>query len=387
MQDAIKDKVAIVGMGCTKFGEHWEKSSEDLVIEAAYEAFEDAGIDPSRIEAAWLSTVYGMSAWTLANPLKLSNIPITRVENQCTSGMDALRNAVFAVSCGMYNVVLVLGVEKLKDTGLAGLPQSEMFPNFHTIGSGFSAPGGFAFPAARYFAKYGANKTHLAKIAVKNHYNGTLSPKAHFQREVTLEQVLNAPIISWPLGLFDCCPTTDGAAAAIITRRELAKGFRDDYILIRGISLSVDAGFTPLRPAFDYLHWPATEEAAKSAYRQAGISDPFHEIDLAEVHDCFTITELLNYEDLSLCPRGQAKDYIDSGTFNLDGELPVCPSGGLKSFGHPVGATGLRMIYECYLQLRGQAGPRQVKGAEVALAHNIGGPPQISSVCIVHNRY
>ena len=386
MQDAIKDKVAIVGMGCTKFGEHWQKSSEDLVIEAAYEAFEDAGIGPSQIEAAWLSTVYGLSAWTLANPLKLSDIPVTRVENQCTSGMDALRNAVFAVSCGMYNVVLVLGVEKLKDTGLAGLPQSEMFPNFHMIGSGFSAPGGFAFPAARYFAKYGANKTHLAKIAVKNHHNGALSPKAHFQREVTLEQVLNAPIISWPLGLFDCCPTTDGATAAIITRREIAKGFRDDYILISGISLSVDAGFTPLRPAFDYLHWPATEAAAKSAYRQAGITDPFHEIDLAEVHDCFTITELLNYEDLGLCPRGQAKDYIDSGTFNLDGELPVCPSGGLKSFGHPVGATGLRMIYECYLQLRGQAGPRQVKGAEVALAHNIGGPPQISSVCIVHNR-
>jgi len=387
LQDAIKDKVAIVGMGCTRFGEHWQKSSEDLVIDAAYEAFEDAGIGPDRVEAAWLSTVYGLSAWTLANPLKLSNIPITRVENQCTSGMDALRNAVFAVACGMYDVVLVLGVEKLKDTGLAGLPQSEMFPNFHMIGSGFSAPGGFAFPAARYFAKYGADKTHLAKIAVKNHHNGTLSPKAHFQREVTLEQVLNAPIISWPLGLFDCCPTTDGASAAIITRRELAKEFRDDYILIGGISLSVDAGFTPLRPKFDYLHWPATEAAAKSVYRQVGISDPFHEIDLAEVHDCFTITELLNYEDLGLCPRGQAKDYIDSGTFALDGELPVCPSGGLKSFGHPVGATGLRMIYECYLQLRGQAGPRQVKGAEVALAHNIGGPPQISSVCIVHNRY
>ena len=387
MQDAIKDKVAIVGMGCTKFGEHWEKSSEDLVIEAAYEAFEDAGIDPGQIEAAWLSTVYGLSAWTLANPLKLSGIPITRVENQCTSGMDALRNAVFAVACGMYDVVLVLGVEKLKDTGLAGLPQSEMFPNFHMIGSGFSAPGGFAFPAARYFAKYGATKAHLAKIAVKNHHNGTLSPKAHFQREVTLEQVLNAPIISWPLGLFDCCPTTDGAAAAIVTRRELASRFRDDYILIGGIGLSVDAGFTPLRPAFDYLHWPATEAAARSAYGQAGISDPLHEIDLAEVHDCFTITELLNYEDLGFCPRGQAKDYIDDGTFELDGELPVCPSGGLKSFGHPVGATGLRMIYECYLQLRGQAGPRQVQGAEVALAHNIGGPPQISSVCIVHNRY
>ncbi len=386
MNGAITDKVAIVGMGCTKFGENWSKSSEDLVIDAAYEAFEDAGVSPDQIQAAWLSTVYGLSAWTLANPLKLSGIPITRVENQCASGMDALRNAVFAIACGMYDIVLVLGVEKLKDTGLAGLPQSEMFPNFHMIGAGFSAPGGFSLPAARYFAKYGATKEHLAKIAVKNHHNGTFSPKAHFQREVTMEQVLNAPIISWPLGLFDCCPTTDGAAAAIVTRRELARNFRSDYILIRAITLAVDAGFTPLRPAFDYLHWPATQTAAKETYKQAGISNPFKEIDLAEVHDCFTITELLNYEDLGFCPKGEAKDYIDSNTFTLEGELPVCPSGGLKSFGHPVGATGLRMVYECYLQLRGLAGNRQVKGAEVALAHNIGGPPQISSVCIVHNR-
>ncbi len=386
MQDAIKDKVAIVGMGCTKFGENWDQSIDDLVVEAAYKAFEDAGIGPEQVQAAWLGTVYGLSAWTLANPLQLGNIPITRVENQCTTGTDALRNAIFAVACGMYEVVLVLGVEKLKDTGLSGLPQSEMFPNFHMIGSRFSAPGGFALPAARYFAKYGATREHLAKIAVKNHHNGTFSPKAHFQREITMEQVLKAPMVSWPLGLFDCCPTTDGATAAVITRSDLANNFRDDYILVRAISLSVDAGFTPLRPAFDYLNWPATESAAQDAYRQAGITDPFREIHLAEVHDCFTLTELLNYEDLGFCPRGEAKDYVDNNTFALDGELPVNPSGGLKSFGHPVGATGLRMIYECYLQLRNKAGKRQVKGAEVALTHNVGGPPQISSVCIVHNR-
>ncbi len=384
MTDAFKDKVAIIGMGCTKFGENWDKSLDDMIVEATYEAYEDAGIEPDVIEAGWIGTVYSAYSGTLmSDPLKLDGRPITRVENQCASPLDALRNACFAVASGMYKVVLVVGAEKLKDTGFSGTPLHEFSTNFGITAATWSAPASFALPAMRYFEKYGATKEHLAKIAVKNHRNGARRPKAHFQREVTMEQVMNAPIIAWPLGLFDCCPTTDGVAAAIICRKELAKNFRKDYVNIRAMGLALDAGLHIFRPNFDYLGWPATVNAARMAYDIAGIKEPFKEIDLAEVHDCFTMTELLTYEDLGFCPRGEAKDYIDSGVFSAEGELPVNIDGGLKSFGHPIGASGLRMVYEIYKQLQGKAGANQLKNPEVGLAHNIGGLPQVGCVAIL----
>lgn len=378
---SIKDKVAIIGMGCTKFGENWDKSAEDMIIEAAYEAFEDAGIGPDAIDAAWVgTTTSGVAGSSIANPLKLRDIPITRVENFCATGLDALRNAVYGVACGEFDIALVLGFEKLKDYGGRGLPLARLHP---VITFGRTAPGMFSLACARYFEKYGATKETLAKIAVKNHKNGALNPKAHFQREITIEQVMKAPIIAWPLGLLDCCPTTDGAAAAIITRRELAPRFNPDYVLIKAITLTVDSMYPALRPEHDFLHWPATQVACKKAFEQVGITNPLKQLSLAEVHDCFTITELLIYEDMGLCEKGQAKEMVDAGVFELNGELPVNPDGGLKSFGHPVGASGLRMVYEIYKQLQGKAGKRQIKNVELGLAHNLGGPPQVCAVAII----
>jgi acetyl-CoA C-acetyltransferase len=381
MAESIKDKVAIIGMGCTKFGENWEWSVEDMVVDAVYEAYADAGVGPEAIEAAWVGTAYsGAGGSLLGDIIKLHDIPITRVENFCATGMEAFRNACYAVAAGVYDTVLAVGVEKLKDSGLQGLPDSMPRP---VLGVGRTAPGSFALIASRYFAKYGIGKETLAKIAVKNHRHGALNPKAHFQREITIEQVLKAPIIAWPLGLFDCCPTTDGAAAAIITRQNLAPKVRPDYIPVKALALSVSSMWPQFRPGFDYLGFSANVTAAQSAYQQAGIKDPLKELDLAEVHDCFTITELIIYEDLGFCPRGEAKRFIDDGVFELSGELPVNTDGGLKSFGHPIGASGLRMIYEVYKQLQGKAGPRQVKNPKLGLAHNLGGTPQVCCITIL----
>jgi acetyl-CoA C-acetyltransferase len=376
----LSDRVAIIGMGCTKFGEHWDKGAEDLIVEAAYEAFEDAGVEPAQIEAAWVGTLTsGVSGLALTHPLKLQYIPVTRVENMCATGQDALRNAAFAVAAGAYDLVLVVGFEKLKDTGYSGLPGAAST----VLEAGRTAPGAFALAANRYFHKYGIGKEELAKISVKNHYNGARNKKAHFQKEVTIEQVMNAPMVAAPLGLFDCCPTTDGAAAAIITRAELAPKFKKDYVNIKAMGLAVGPGTGRMDPEFDFTSFPETKAAAKQVYDQLGIRDPRREISMAEVHDCFTITELIIYEDLGFCEPGKAKADIDAGTFTLKGELPVNTDGGLKSFGHPIGASGLRMLYEIYNQLLGRAGERQVKNMKLGLAHNLGGNPGLFTCSII----
>jgi len=377
----IRDKVAVIGVGCCKFGENYHQSSEDMVVDAALEAYADAGIEPDRIQAAWVGTIGSGTAGTaLADPLKLFNIPITRVENYCASGMDAFRNAALAVASGMYDVVLALGFEKLRDSGQRGLGTFGTHP---VIGHGTTAPSLFAMAATRYFKTYGIDKHTLAQVAMKNHHNGTMSPKAHFQMEVSEDQVLNAPLICSPLGLFDCCPTTDGAAAAIICSREVAKQFRADPIWVKGVGLAVTTGEPYMKPGFAYTGFPATTLAAQSAYEQAGVTAK--DIDLAEVHDCFTITEILNYEDLGFCARGEGGHFVAEGRASIGGELPVNPSGGLKSFGHPIGATGIRMIYEVCQHLWNKAGARQVKGAELGLAHNLGGPGSVGCVTILGN--
>ncbi|MCL4441420.1 MAG: acetyl-CoA acetyltransferase [Firmicutes bacterium] len=378
----IKDRVAIIGMGCTKFGEHWDKSAEDLMVEAAYEAYEDAGIEPKDIKAAWLGMQYafGTARGTmLSHALKLEYIPITRVENACCTATDAFRNACYAVAAGIYDLVLVLGIEKLKDAGVSGLPVSYAPFWGSRVDPPAPAPVQFALAATRYFHQYGLSyeegKKTLGKIAVKNHHNGSFNPKAHFQKEITLDQVIKAPIIASPLGLFDCCGVSDGAAAAIITTPELAKNFRQDYILVKGLGLSCGARQGVLQDDYDMVHFEETVSAGRIAYQEAGIENPREEVDLAVVHDCFTITELLIYEDLGFSPRGRAKEDIDAGFFTLEGGLPVNTDGGLKCFGHPIGASGLRMIYEVYKQLQGKAGARQVKKADIGLTHNLGGWP------------
>ncbi|MEE8473518.1 MAG: acetyl-CoA acetyltransferase [Dehalococcoidia bacterium] len=378
---AIRDKVAIIGMGCTKFGENWDMSAEDMMIEAAYEAYEDAGVGPEDIEAAWVGTVAsGITGNLLAAPLKFRFMPITRIENACGTGQDTLRNATLGVACGLYDMVLVMGVEKLKDSGLSGLPEFFTHPVY---GQGATAPGRWALGATRYFSSVGLSpeegKRCLAKIAMKNHHNGTMSPKAHFQREITMEQALNAPVIAWPLGLFDCCPTTDGAAAAIITSTETAKKLRPakDYVLVRGFGVAMGSGWGKENFDYKYDYLPETIAAGKQAYEQAGITDPRRELSMAQIHDCFTIAEMMEYEALGFSPAGKASEDIDAGTFELTGELPVNTDGGLKSFGHPVGATGIRMCYEIYKQIQGKAQlpARQLKDPKMGLAMAQGGHP------------
>jgi acetyl-CoA C-acetyltransferase len=391
--ESIKDKVAIIGMGCTKFGENWEMSATDMVVEAAYEAFEDAGIEPKDVDAAWLGTyMSGLSGQVLAKPLKLSYIPITRVENMCATGSDAIRNAAYAIAAGVCDVALALGVEKLKDNGYSGLPDTELVQglNFseNTYRSRtFTAPGHFAMMATAYFKKYGLSpdegKKALAMIEVKNHHNGSLHPKAHFQNEITLETVLKAPIIAWPLGLFDCCGVSDGAAAAILTRKDLAKKFRPDPVYIKALQIAVGPQEGYISTEYDWSHVEETFRAGEEAYKEAGIKEPKKEISIAEVHDCFSITEMVIYEDLQFSPRGQAKYDIEGGRFTLDGELPVNTDGGLKCFGHPIGASGLRMMYEVYKQLQGKAGPRQIKNPSLGLTHNLGGTPGSATISVL----
>lgn len=380
--ESIKDKVSIVGMGCTKFGECFDKSVSDMLIDAVQEALGDAGIELKDVQAGWVGTLLGgLTGGILSEALQWDNIPITRVENNCASALEALRAGMFAIAAGAYDVVLVAGVEKCKDTGTGSLT----FPyGYHPAFGYMQAPAAYASAAIRYFEKYGIDiedgRKLMAQIAVKNHYNGTLAPKAHFHMEITPEKVLKAPIIAWPLGLFDCCPTTDGASAAILVRSDLAKKFRDDYILLKGMGLAVGkrdvySGRIKEREDSDYSIWNETVAASRQAYEQAGIKDPRKEISVASVHDCFTITELINYESLGLSSIGKAREDVESGFFTLEGDLPVNTDGGLKAFGHPVGASGLRMVYELYQQIQGKADKRQVKNIDLGLAHCQGGNP------------
>ena len=394
MAESIKDKVAIVGMGCSQFGERWDVSADDLVIEAAYEAYEDAGIEPKDIQAAWVGTVRGSTAaGPLVGPLKLRSIPATRVENACGTGHEAIRNGAYAVAAKAFDLVLVLGVEKLKDVGFAGLGAGG-FPEISTgvdkwhptYAYGVTPPGRYALAATRYFAKYGLDfeegKRMLAEISVKSHYYGALNPKAHLRREVTAEDVVNAPMIAWPLGLYDCCGVTDGAAAAILCRAEDAKHFRKDYVTIKGFGAASGPGMGKVLTDYDYAWWDETEAAARQVYREAGIKEPRKELDLVELHDCFSIAELIATESLLLCDRGKYKEQIsDPRAYYLEGDIAINTSGGLKSFGHPIGASGCRETYENYKQIQGKAQypDRQKKkwktDERFCLAHNQGGHP------------
>ena len=380
MPESIRDKVAIVGAGCSKFGENWTMAPEDMIVDAAYEAYADAGIeDPQeQIEAVFCGSVYpSRGTAEVAESLKLFGRPVSLVQNYCATGTDAFRYAVFALACGAYETVLVVGFDKPKDRGVSG--PSVMMTGVRDLPA--TPAGWFSLCAARYFEKFGAGREDLARIAVKNHHNGTLAPKSMLKREITVDDVLKARIISWPFGLYDCAAQSDGAAALVLTRRSNAKSFRDDPVLVKAVSIAL-APNPQTDPTFDFLGWKPTVYAAEDAYRQAGIDDPAAQIDVAQVHDCFTLTEMLTYEDLGLCEKGGAKERVEAGTYALDGELPVNTDGGLKTFGHPTGATGVRMLYENVLQLQGRAEARQVSDATVALSHNIGGAPQTCGMTI-----
>ena len=396
MAKGIKDKVAILGMGCSKFGERWDKEADDLMLEAFAEAIKDAGIEKNQIQAAWLATAIeeahvGKSGIPLAIALRLPYIPVTRVENYCASGSEAFRGAVYAVASGAVNVALALGVEKLKDTGYGGLPQRSRGVLNSMYWANVSAPGSFAQLASAYRAKHKKPleelKRAMAHISVKSHDNGARNPKAHLRNKIAISTVLEAPMVASPLGLYDCCGVSDGAACAIVTTPEIARAHgKGDLITVKALQLAVSNGTEVQHNSWDGSYFATTRIAAKRAYEEAGIKSPRDELSLIEVHDCFSITELVTMEDLHISPEGGAvKDVLD-GFYDADGPMPCQIDGGLKCFGHPIGASGLRMLYEHYLQFQGRAGERQRKDEpRLGLTHNLGGFPHqnVSSVVIV----
>src|SRR5881409_580827 len=334
--NGIRDRVAIVGMGCTPFGERWDKSASDLLVDATKDATASAGIDLKDIDAFWLGTLFsGQSGLTLSRPLKIDYKPVSRLENFCATGSEAFRNACYAVAAGAYDIAMAIGVEKLKEV--------------------------------------------MTRIAWKNHKNGALNPRAQFRKEVPKDTIACSPLVAGALGIFDCSGVSDGSAAAIIVRAEDAHRYTDKPLYVKALSFVAGPAAGPMDPDYDYTTFPEVVASAVDAYAQAGIKDPRQELAMAEVHDCFTPTELVLMEDLAFASRGTAWKDVLAGTFDLDGELAVNPDGGLKSFGHPIGASGLRMLFEAWLQLRGEAGKRQIasvgRGRKLALTHNLGGAP------------
>jgi acetyl-CoA C-acetyltransferase len=394
MATGIRDKVAIIGMGCTKFGERWDVGSEELMVEAFEEAIEDAGIDRQEIQAAWLGTCFeevnvGKSALPLSLTLRLPKIPVTRVENFCATGTEAFRGACYAVASGAYDIALALGVEKLKDIGYGGLPNwgSDAGTLSWQLMPNVTAPGAFAQLATAYAAKHSIShedlKQAMAHVSAKSHANAVLNPKAHLRRAVTVEQVMAAPTIAYPLGLFDCCGVSDGAACAIFTTPDIAKGLgKKDFVSVKALQLALSSGEEMGYNDWDGDHFITTSKCSTKAYEEAGITDPREEISMMEVHDCFSITELVTMEDLHISERGQAPRDVLDGLYDLDGQIPCQPDGGLKCFGHPIGASGLRMLYEMYLQLQERAGERQISDPRYGLTHNLGGMPYMNISCI-----
>jgi acetyl-CoA C-acetyltransferase len=397
MPTGIKDKVVILGMGCSRFGERWDASPEDLMVEAYSEALSDAGIGPEQLDAAWFSTHMsdvgtGRGGLPMGIALRLPNIGVTRVENFCAGGSEAVRGAVYAVAAGACDIAIALGVEKLKDTGYGGLPVAtvgtfvpQWYPNA-------VAPANFAQLATAYRHKHKVDaatlKRAIAHVSVKSHANGAKNAKAHLRKAVTEEQVLSAPIIAEPLGLFDCCGVSDGAAAAIVTRPDLARSLgKRELVSFKALQVATSNGWEMHSSQWDGSYFHTARIAAKRAYEEAGIRHPREEISMLEVHDCFSVTELVTMEDLFLSKEGGAVKDVMDGFYDAGGRIPCQIDGGLKCFGHPVGASGIRMLYEMYLQLLGRAGARQLADPQVGLTHNLGGQPSqnVCSVSIVGN--
>lgn len=392
MATGIKDKVAILGMGCSRFGERWDVGQDELMVEAYSEALTNAGITPAEIDAAWYSSHYddigaGKSGIPMAIALRLPNVGVTRVENFCAGGTEAFRGAVYAVASGAADIALAMGVEKLKDTGFAGLPTASrgtlvpMYMPTHTN------PGNFAQLAQAYAARHGIElrdlKRAMAHTSMKSHQNAVANLNAHLRKPITIDQALNAPMVADPLGLFDCCPVSDGAACAIVTTPDIARNLgKTDPILIKAIQLATSNGWELQSQGWDASYVKTARTAAQRAYEEAGIRDPRAQISFTELHDCFSITELVSLEDIGLADEGTAWKRMLDGAFDRDGKIPCQVDGGLKCFGHPVGASGLRMLYEAWLQLSGKAGDRQMGHASLALTHNLGGSPA-QNVCSI----
>jgi len=389
----IKDRVAIVGMGCTSFVEHWDKGTDDLLIDATTEAFASAGVTKDQVDAYWLGTAQGgMSGMMLSKPLQLQGKPVTRVENMCATGSEALRQAAYAVASGAYDIAMAVGVEKVKDGGYQGL-NAFPIPGDGTART-LTAAAMFSMVAPAYGEKYGVSESEmravLSHIASKNHYNGARNPRAQFRKEISAEKISAMPKLAGQLGVFDCAGVADGAAAAIVVRAEDAHLYTDKPLYIKALSMVAGNGSGVIDPEYDYTTFWEIAQCAEDAYKQAGVTNPREQIAMAEVHDCFTPTELVLMEDLQFTDRGTAWKEVMAGAFDLDGRLPVNPDGGLKSFGHPVGASGLRMMFEAWLQLRDEAPENRripSDGRNLALTHNLGVYPgeMVSFISILGN--
>lgn len=382
---------AIVSVGMTRFGKLPGFSVRELFSLAFKEALERCPeLDPKRdIQAIFVGNMAG-EGWEhqghwgpiCADWVGLVPRASTRFENACASSGVAFRCAVMAIKSGLIDVALVGGVEKMthrttaESTEFLALASDHPFEQWH----GLTFPGLYALMAVAHMHKYGTTEEQLGLVAVKAHKYGALNPKAHFQKPVTLEKVLSSRVIAWPLKLYDCCPISDGAACAILTKPEIAKRFTDTPVYVIGTGQGCD--YIGLYEREDLTSLKSTKEAARQAYEMAGIEDPIKDLDVIEVHDCFTISEVIAYEDLGLCRKGEGGKMIEEGRTDLHGDIPVNVSGGLKAKGHPVGATGAAQIYELFLQLTGEAERgRQVPDAEVGLAHNLGGS---GATCVIH---
>jgi acetyl-CoA C-acetyltransferase len=388
--NGIRDKVAVVGMACTPFREHWSKSRDDLMIDATRDALATVGLTKQDIDAYWLGmAASGNSGIVLASALKLHGKPVTRVENYCATGSEALRQASYAVASGAYDIAMAVGCDKFKDSGWAGT-NANLPPNDGTART-LTAAAMYSMVLPAYSKKYGVDEDELrlavAKIAEKNHFNGARNPLAQFRKETSAEDICKMAAVAGRLSVFDCAGVADGAAAAIVVRAEDAHRYTEKPMYVKGMSVIAGDGSGLVDPEYDFTTFPEVVDAAADAYRQAGVTDPRAEVAMAEVHDCFTPTELVLMEDLGFAERGTAWKEVLAGTFALDGELPVNTDGGLKSFGHPVGATGLRMHYECWLQLRGEAPENRSisNGRKLGVVHNLGGYPgeMVSFVSVV----
>jgi len=373
-------EVALIGSGITQFGELWDKSLGDLVGEAGISAIINAGIDGTDIDGMYIG---GMSAGRFVGQEHLGSlatevaglselhIPSMRVEAACASGGLAMHAGFLAVASGAYDVVVVGGAEKMTDvagtkaTSILASAASREWEAFF----GATFPGLYALMARYHMYKYGTTPEQLAEVAVKNHKNGILNPQAQYHRAISIEDVLNSTMVADPLHLLDCSPITDGAAAVVIASLDTARKFTDTPVKIIASCHASDTISLSNRSRFDAV--PAAMAAAERAYKQADVSP--HDIDLAEVHDCFTIAEIMAIEDLGFVSKGKGGTATEEGLTALNGDIPVNSSGGLKSKGHPVGATGIAQIHELMLQLRGEAGKRQVIDAEIGLSHNVGG--------------
>jgi acetyl-CoA C-acetyltransferase len=376
----ITDQVAIIGAGCIPFGERWDDSLDDMIVDAAQQTYSSAGIAQDDVDAFWFGTAQsGMSGITMAGPLKIHGKPVTRVENFCATGSEAMRQAAYAVASGAYDLVAAVGVEKVKDGGYQGL---NSFP-IPTDGTNrtLTAAAMFSLLLPAYANKYGVDEDELrkviARIGSKNHFNGARNPRAQYRKEMSAEAICAMPDVAGRLAVMDCAGVADGAAAVILCRAEDAHKYTDNPLYIKALSFVSGNGSGAVDPDFDFTTLPECAMAAEDAYKQAGVTDPRNEIAMAEVHDCFTVTELVLMEDLGFAERGQAWKEVLEGSFDLSGDLPVNTDGGLKSFGHPVGASGLRMLFEVWLQIRGEAPPdRQITtNKKLGLTHNLGGYP------------